>query len=305
MTFALALYLLSLTTAVTCAVPGVFVILRGQSMLIDALSHAVLPGIVIGVALTGSLHSPVMIMTATVMGLLVVWVSHMARTRGLVIGDADQGLVFPVLFAAGVLMLSTVYSHIGISTETVLAGDLNLLALGVNHLVIGSVDLGPAMMWVLLAVLALTVVFIATVYTSLTAATFDPGFATTIGLPVRFVSLTFMVLVALTIVVSFSVAGSILVVALMICPPAAALLVARSIPSMFAWTVVYATASATVGFLIAWTTDIATSPIMAVTAGAFLYVALLQRKHRSNGKHNDDGEEVPEGPLPTPRCSLT
>ena len=79
MSFAVSLFLLSLVTAEACAIPGVFIVLRGQSMLIDALSHAVLPGIVIGVALTGSLHSPVMTFTATGLGLIVSFPSSISK----------------------------------------------------------------------------------------------------------------------------------------------------------------------------------------------------------------------------------
>lgn len=282
MSFAVALFLLTFVTALTCAVPGLFIVLRGQSMLIDALSHAVLPGIVIGVAFTGSLHSPVMTLTAMCMGLLVVWGSHEMRSRGLLIGDADQGIVFPAIFAIGVLLLSTVFAGIGVSSDTVLAGDLNLLALSSNHVIVGALDIGPADMWIQLATLALMVAFLALTGRVLTTATFDRAHAVAIGFPVRAVEMAFMVLIALTVVTSFSVAGSILVVAFMICPAATATLCATTLRGALALTVAIATVNSTLGFALSYTFDLATAPTLAVTSGltfvaVFATTAALKR----------------------------
>ena len=259
MSFAVALFLLTFVTALTCAVPGLFIVLRGQSMLIDALSHAVLPGIVIGVALTGSLHSPVMTLTAMCMGLLVVWGSHEMRSRGLLIGDADQGIVFPAIFAIGVLLLSTVFAGIGVSSDTVLAGDLNLLALSSNHVIVGALDIGPADMWIQLATLALMVAFLALTGRVLTTATFDRAHAVAIGFPVRAVEMAFM-----------------------ICPAATATLCATTLRGALALTVAIATVNSTLGFALSYTFDLATAPTLAVMSGltfvaVFATTAALKR----------------------------
>ena len=274
MSFAVSLFLLSLVTAEACAIPGVFIVLRGQSMLIDALSHAVLPGIVIGVALTGSLHSPVMTLTATGLGLIVVCVSHELRSRGFLLGDADQGIIFPAIFAIGVLLLSTVFSGVGVSGETVLAGDLNLLALSTNHLIMRTIDLGPCDMWIQLGMLGIFCIFLAVAGRILAAATFDRAHTMSIGFPVHRTEIAFMVLIAATVVTAFSVAGSILVVAFMICPAATAILFAPTLTSTFTWTAFIAALNATIGFALSYLCDLATAPTLAVVSG-LVFVTVL------------------------------
>ncbi|MGV9184555.1 metal ABC transporter permease [Arcanobacterium canis] len=278
MSFIAAAFLLASVTALTCALPGVFIVLRGQSMLIDAISHAVLPGIVIGVAITGTLHSPVMTVAATLMGLLIVWVSNWLRSRRLVTGDADQGVVFPALFALGVLMMSTTFRGVHVSENTVLAGDLNLMALRSEHIIIKGINYGPAAMWPLLAVFALTGLYIGVFYRVLKVSIFDREFALTAGMPVVAVENGIMVLVALTVVSAFAVAGSILVVALMICPAAVAMLFARRLSGAIALTGVVALASALAGFAIAWKLELPTSAAMATLDGVMFVVAAVVRK---------------------------
>ncbi|MDP9800343.1 manganese/zinc/iron transport system permease protein [Arcanobacterium wilhelmae] len=278
MSFIAAAFLLASVTALTCALPGVFIVLRGQSMLIDAISHAVLPGIVIGVAITGTLHSPVMTAAATAMGLLIVWTSNWLRSRRLVTGDADQGVLFPALFALGVLLMSTVFRGVHVSENTVLAGDLNLMALRSEHVIIDGINYGPAAMWPLVGVFALTAAYIVVFYRVLKVAIFDREFALTAGMPVVAVENGLMVLVALTVVSAFAVAGSILVVALMICPAAVALLFARRLSTAIAATGVVALASALAGFAIAWKLELPTSAAMAALDGVMFVVAALARK---------------------------
>ena len=236
MTLLTALSLLAVVTAVTCSLPGTFLVVRRQSMLVEAMSHAVFPGIVIGALLSGSARSPVMVALATAMGMLIVVGAEKARESGLVTEDASQGIIFPVLFAVGVVLLSTRLSSVHLSEAAVLSGELNLLALPTERWVVGTLDLGPQAMWMLLVVLLVDAVFIAATYRVLVVSAFDPNLARTLGLPARLVNLVLMVLVSLTVVVAFSTVGAILVVALMIVPPATARLLTHRIGTMIAGT---------------------------------------------------------------------
>lgn len=282
MTFILSVLLLSLTTAITCALPGTFLVLRGQSMLVDALSHAVLPGIVIGAIVSGSTHSPLMTLIATACGLIVVVGADKLKGSGLLAGDANQGAIFPALFALGVLLLSTRLSNVHICTDTVLVGDLNLMALPSEHLLVGRLDLGPNMMWLLLGVAAVNVAFMVVTYRVLQASTFDRDFAVVSGMPVKIVDTVFMILVALTVVAAFNVAGAILVIALMVVPAATALLFSRSLKTMLAASLGVAVASAVAGFLIAWLADVPTTPTMAFVDGVIFVVLMYLKAAREN-----------------------
>lgn len=274
MTLLVALSLLAVITALACSLPGVFLVVRHQSMLVEAMSHAVFPGIVIGALLSGTAHSPVMILLATLMGLVIVIGAERARHSGLVTADASQGIIFPVLFAIGIALLSTQLTGVHLSEASVLSGELNLLALPSERLVIGTLDLGPQMMWWLLGVLALDIVFIAAAYRVLIVSAFDPNLARTMGLPERTVNLILMVLVSLTVVVAFNTAGAILVVALMIVPPATARLLVNRMGWLIAATLGIAAATAMLGLWVAYLGDLATTPMMAFTNGAVFLVVL-------------------------------
>lgn len=285
MSFLAALFLLTAVTSITCALPGVFLVLRRQSMLVDAISHAVLPGIVIGVFLSGSLHSPVMIIFSTLMGLLVVWVSNRLRASGLLTGDADQGVLFPVLFSLGVLLLSTVFASVHICTDTVLAGDLNLMALRSEHIIIGNINLGPKTMWELLVVFVINALFIGIYYRTLKTSTFDRQHALSINMPVTAVENMLMVLTTITIIVAFSVAGSILVVALVICPAATALLISHTLPDMIIKTLLIAVVSAVAGCVLAWQLNLGTSSMMAFTDGVIFLLVMLAKRFYLHCRH--------------------
>ncbi|MDO5721312.1 MAG: metal ABC transporter permease [Actinomycetaceae bacterium] len=275
MSFVGAVALLAVVTAVTCALPGTFLVLRHQSMLVDAMSHAVLPGIVIGALISGETSSPIMIVIAAAMGMVVVLGAEKLRNTGLITGDANQGLIFPALFALGVILLSTVLKSVHICQDTVLTGDINLMALEPERLIAMGFDFGPRTMWVLLGVMALNATYIWWAYRPLKLATFDPLLAKSMGFPVRAVEYGLMLLVSITVVVAFQTAGAILVVALMVVPPATALLLARNLPQMMALNLVLAVFSALLGFWVALKFDLATSSMMAVVDGLVFFGVFL------------------------------
>lgn len=278
MSFIVSVALLAVVTALTCSLPGTFLVLRHQAMLIDAMSHAVLPGIVVGALLSGSTHSPLMIVFASAMGMLVVIGAEKLRNTGLIAGDANQGLIFPVLLAVGIILLSTVLQNVHICEDTVLTGDINLMALEPEHIISGSLDFGPRTMWMMLGVFALNSLYIGVTFRVLKLATFDPLLARTMGFPVRLVEYGLMLLVSMTVVVAFDTAGAILVVALMVVPPATALLVARTLPQMILLSMGIAVVTALVGFWIALEFDLATSAMMAVVDGVVFLLVFVATK---------------------------
>lgn len=286
MSFVLAALLLAITTSVTCALPGTFLVLRRQSMLVDAMSHAVLPGIVLGALLSGSTYSPIMVVLAAGFGLIVVLGANYLQSTGLLPKDASQGVIFPLLFSGGVILLSTALAHVHICEDTVLTGDLNLLALDTERLIISNYDFGPRAMWMLMIIFLANALFLLLTYKVMQLVTFDRESARVIGFPIRTVETIFMVLVALTIVVAFSTAGAILVIALLVTPAATAILLSNSLPKIFAFTLIIAVISAIIGFITAWHFNLATSAMMAFTDGVlFLIVLLISRAHARVKKH--------------------
>lgn len=272
MSFVMGASLLALVTALACTLPGNFVVLRRSSMLVDAISHAILPGIVLGYLITRDLRSPVLIVGAAVAGLVVVVGSEWLTRSGLVTGDAPQGLVFPALFSIGVLLVSTQFADVHLDTHAVLVGDLNLAAFG--QLTIGGVPVGPQYLFVMLGLLTLNAVVLAVLFPRLTLDSFDPAFARSLGPVSRLASAALMLLIAVTVTAGFHAAGAILVVALVVVPPATARLLTRRVPQMVIASLLVAAVGALGGFWLAYWLDAATSAGMAVAIG-LVFVAVL------------------------------
>lgn len=286
MTFIVGTALLAVVTALACALPGVFVVLRRNSMLVDAIGHAVLPGIVVGYFFTQDLDSPLLIIGAALAGLIVVLGSEWLTQTGLLAGDSPQGLVFPALFSVGVIMVTTNFSNVHLDTHAVLVGDLNLAAF--EHLTVNGTSIGPRYLYVMLAMLVVNICFLALFYPRLKVTTFDPQFATSLGMKPRSINLGFMFLVSVTVTAAFNAAGAILVVALMVVPPATAYLVSTRLPVMLGVTAAVAATGALAGFWAAYTLNTATSAGMAVFYGIiFIAVLVASRTVRAVRRYRD------------------
>ena len=278
--FVLSVALIAVVTALACALPGTFVVLRRDSMLVDGIAHAVFPGIVVGYLITRDLNSPLLMLGAALAGLLVVLGADWLRSTRMISGDAPLGLIFPALFALGIILTSSSLTNVHLDTHVVLVGDLNLAAFA--QLSIGGVTLGPTYLWVMLAVLALNAAFIVLFYPQLHAATFDPELTRVMGLPTRSLNAVFMFLVSLTVTAAFNGAGALLVIALMITPAATAQIFATRLGQMIRFSLLFAAVGALAGFGVAWLLDAPTSPAMAVFYGLMFAVVLVAKRLSGN-----------------------
>lgn len=272
--YALGVMMLMVLTAITCALPGAFLVTSRQSMLVDAMSHAAFPGIVLA-ALIWPIGSPYLIIGAALLALLVVIASEAVEHTGLVSRDAAQGLLFPGLFSVGVVLLSTKFAHLHLHEDAVLVGDPNIVA--VTHLTIAGVDVGPAYAYVMLGVLALNALFLLLTHRQLSVVVFDADYARTLGLPVRGLRMAAMILVAITLTASFYAAGAVLVIAFVVVPAATASLIARSFPGVIWGSVVIASVITVPVFLATYYTARPTSSWTAWAFGAVFVVAAVLR----------------------------
>lgn len=276
MSFLVGTSLLAVITALACALPGVFVVLRRNSMLVEGIAHAVLPGIVVGYAFTLDLNSPWLIVGAALAGLVVVLCNEWLIRTGLLTGDAPQALVFPALFAVGVILITLDFSHVHLHTYVVLVGDLNLAAF--RQFVVNGVSIGPRYLYVMLAVLIVNIAFITLFYSKLKVTTFDNEFATVLGMRTGLLNTAFMFLVSVTLVTAFHAAGVILVISLLVAPAATAHLISRRLSTMLVLTALFAAGGALAGFWIAYALNAATSASMAVFYGLlFVAVAFIDK----------------------------
>ncbi|WP_449279381.1 metal ABC transporter permease [Leucobacter sp. GX0328] len=278
MSFVLGTMLLAVVTALACALPGAFVVLRRNSMLVDAISHSILPGIIFGYFFTHNFNSPFMIAAAALAGLAVVLGSEWLTRTGLLTGDAPQGLIFPALFSAGVILVTLEFANIHLDTHMVLAGDLNIAAW--EPLIIAGTRVGPAYLYVMLGVLLINAIFLALFYSKLKVTTFDPQFATSLGIRSRLLNTAFMFLVSVTVTAAFNAAGAILVIALVVIPAATAYLLTTRLPVMIAFTALIAVAGGLAGFWVAYVLNAATSAGMSVFYGLVFAAVLIVTKLR-------------------------
>lgn len=264
---------LAACAAVPCAVLGVYLVLRRMSLLGDAISHAVLPGIAVGFLLSGQLSGPAIIGGAVVVGVLTAVLTRALSGLARVPEDAGMGVVFTSLFAVGVLVITEAARNVDLDPGCVLYGQIELAALDLVDLPGGL--LVPRSLFGLTACVLLTAGFVALFWKELKLASFDPALATALGLGASFVHYSLMGMVAGVTVATFEAVGSILVVAMLIVPAATGHLMSDRLGGMMAWAVAVAIASSVGGYLSAVVLNTSVSGMMAVCAGAIFAAAVL------------------------------
>lgn len=265
--------LLAAVVAAACALPGVFLILRRMALLSDAISHSVLLGIVLAFFVVRDLGSPVLLLGAAAMGVLTVALVEMMHRTRLVREDAAIGLVFPALFSLGVILISRYAGDVHLDLDAVLLGEIAFAPF--DRLVVGGRDLGPRGLWVMGSILLLNAAAITVFYKELKLTTFDAALAAALGFSPAVVHYGFMTLVSITAVGAFDAVGSILVIALMIAPPAAVYLLTDRLSAMLLLSVLIGVSSAISGYWLAHLLDASIAGAMATMAGAHFALALL------------------------------
>ena len=265
--------LIAVATAVACALVGVFLVLRRVALISDAISHSILVGIAVGFLLTESVTSPLLVVGATLTGLLTVWLVELLQRTKLVKQDAAIGLVFPALFSVGVILVSRYADGVHLDVDAVLLGELAFAPF--DRLELLGWDWGPISLVVMTAILVLDAVVIAILWKELKLSTFDPALALALGFTPALLHYGLMALVSVTAVGAFNAVGSILVVALMIAPPATAYLLTDSLARMLGLAALLGAASAIGGYWLAYLLDASIAGCMATVAGGLFGLAWL------------------------------
>ncbi|WP_026453016.1 metal ABC transporter permease [Saccharomonospora iraqiensis] len=254
-----------------CALLGGFLLLRRQALLPDAVSHAVLPGIVLIFLLTGERGSPVTVLGATAFGVLCVAGFEWLRHTDLVGSDAALALVFPALFSLGILGISRYASGAHIDLDSAIYGDITFAPLR-------TVDLAgtpvPSSLLVTGAAAVATVLFVVLLWRPLQASTFDPDFAELGGLRGRAVQRMLLVAVAGVAVVAFDSVGAILVITFFVVPAATARLLARGLGGMLLLAVAVGWIASAVGHRAALVFDSSIPGTIGLTTGLLFLLAL-------------------------------
>ncbi len=268
----LEIQLVAAIVAASCAVSGVFLVLRKLAMMSDAISHAILLGIVVAFFWTEDLNSPWLILGAAATGVLTVALVELLHGTRLLKEDAAIGLVFPALFSIGVILIARYAGDVHLDTDAVLLGELAFVPF--DRLVLFGIDL-PKAFWVMLGAGVLNALFLLLFYKELKLATFDAGLAAALGFAPVVLHYALMALVSVTAVAAFDAVGSILVVALMVGPPAAAHLLTDRLARMIGISVGLGVLSAISGYWLAHALDASIAGAMATMVGVFFLAAFL------------------------------
>ncbi|MGP1272067.1 MAG: metal ABC transporter permease [Phycisphaerales bacterium] len=247
--------LAALLAALACGLLGNFLVLRRLSLMGDAISHAVLPGLVVAFLLVGSRSSIPMLAGAAAAALLSVVIIELVRRLGRLEPGAAMGVVFSAMFAIGVLLIETrAARQIDLDADCVLYGQLETLVWWSAPASLTELTPGgflaelPRQIVTLAITLGLAAATVAILFKELRLAAFDPGLATSQGFSAALLHYLLMVLVAAATVASFEAVGSILVIAMLICPAAAARLLTDRLGSQIAVSLVIAAAAAVGGY---------------------------------------------------------
>ena len=255
-----------------CSLLGCFLVLRRLSMVGDAISHAILPGVVLAFILTGSRASLTMVLGALAVGALTTFLIEYLSQNG-VQGDAGMGVIFTALFALGVLLVAVYGRHVDLDLDCVLYGEIAYAPF--DTLWIGERDLGPRPVWINGGLFVLNLTMVLLFYKELKLCAFDPGVAAAVGIPVTLMHYLLMGLVAVTTVGAFESVGVILVVAMLIAPAATAYLLTDRLSIMLVLSVIDGALSSIIGYLFAFSLDCSIAGAMGVVAGLLFAAALL------------------------------
>ena len=281
--------LIGIMAAIACALPGNFLLLKKQALIGDAISHVILPGVIGAFLLTGFVATWPMLIGATVAAVVAVLLIEAIKRAGAVEPGAAMGVVFTAMFAGGVLLLEQAnLGDIHLDVEHALYGNLE------SVIWFAAEDWGSLLNRAALAELPpelLRVAAVACVISLLTwvfwrplsIATFDEGFASAIGLPTAWISLGVVITSAVAAVAAFDAVGSIIVIAMFICPAAAARLMTDRLDRQIWWSVLFAATAALSGYIFAgygpiwlgFSNAVSSAGMIATMSGLFLTTAAI------------------------------
>lgn len=273
--------LIGILSACSCALVGNYLLLRRMSLMGDAISHAVLPGLALAFLVTHSRSSVAMFVGATLAGLLTALMTQLIAKHGKVEHGAAMGVVFSILFAIGLILIRSAADHVDLDPGCVLYGNIVLTCLDTTS--VAGFEI-PRAALILAGVFLLNLLMVGLFYKELKITSFDPQLATTLGINASLMHYGLMVLVAITTVANFESVGSILVIAMLIVPPATAFMLTNRLGVMIGMSLAIATLSAVAGHLLAiwgpgWLgmgdITVNTSAMIAVTAGLLLLIAII------------------------------
>jgi manganese/zinc/iron transport system permease protein len=264
--------------AINCSIVGTYLVLRKVAMMADAITHAVLPGIVLAFLFTGSKGSLSMLLGASATGIIATLLMAFLHKKVRLQSDASIGINFTWLFALGIILISLFSRKVDLDPDCVLYGEVAYAPLNIWETSSGLI-LGPRSVYMLGFVLLINLILIILSYKELAVTTFDPAFATSIGIRTTLWHYALMAATSFTAVASFEVAGAILVVALFVVPAATAYLLTRRLSHMLVLASLFGIIAAITGYYLAIWLNGSISGAMVTTAGVIFLLTWLKTQY--------------------------
>lgn len=261
----LEIQIIAVIVAVACSIPGVFLVLRKMAMMTDAITHTILLGIVLVFFIVEDLNSPFLIIGATIVGVLTVYLVEVLNKTKLVAEDSAIGIVFPLLFSIAIIIISKYAGSVHLDTDSVLLGELAFAPF--DRLKIGGLDIGAKSIYSMGIILIINAIFVSLFFKELKIATFDSGLAAALGFAPTLVHYGLMTSVSITAVGAFQAVGSILVIAFMIGPPVTAYLLTDDLKRMLFISGGVGAINAVLGYQFAALIDVSIAGSMAMATG--------------------------------------
>lgn len=264
--------LMGFLATAACGLVGNYLLLRRLALMGDAVSHSVLPGLVIAFLLTGSRGTGPMFLGALIAGVSATVLIELIHTRSRIKQDAAMGVAFTTLFAAGVVLTALYADTIDLDVECVLFGEIAYVPFD-ELVTAGAVVLGPLSVVRMGAVLLAVVVLIVAFYKELLVASFDAGLARSLGVNPTVAHFGLMAVLSVVVVSTFEAVGAILVIAMLILPGATASLLAHRLSRVHLLTVAHAALSAVAGVHLGVWLDCSIGAAMVVAGTGWFVLA--------------------------------
>lgn len=262
--------LMGFLVSLACGWVGKFLILRRMSLVGDAISHSVLPGLVIAFLIARSRSSAAMFLGALAAAFLTTTLIEWVHRRSRLKQDAAIGVVFSSLFAIGVVLISLFADRVDLDQDCVLNGELSLVPL-VDAVEVWGWKLGPPAVVRMAVVALLTVLIVLFFYKELVVTSFDGVLASSLGIRSQWVHHGLMLWLSVVVVSAFEAVGAILVIAMLILPGATSALLAERLPTRLGLTVLHSILSSVLGMHLGVWWDCSIGAAMVV-AGSGLFV---------------------------------
>lgn len=274
----LIIHLIAIVISISCSLLGVFLVLKKMSMLTDAITHTVLLGIVLCFFMVHRLDSPLLIVGASVFGVLTVYLVELLSSTKLIKEDAAIGIVLAFLFSLAVILISKYTANIHLDIDAVLLGEIAFAPFHLKEIfgykIANALFTGGF-------VLIINILFIIIFFKEIKISIFDKVLASSLGLMPVLIHYLLMTMVSITAITSFEAVGATLMISFMVGPAATAYIISKRLKEMMFYSVVFGVISSIIGVNLAMKLDVSISGTISVTiAVIFLIVFFINKKRK-------------------------